>query len=61
MNAITETLPTTFSPETSFLIALHSKSDDREQAGETSIPYRFALPPEDKFTRSGIPESALHD
>jgi hypothetical protein len=61
MKTNTETVQCAFSHETSFTIALHAKSDAREQADGAIIPHRFALPPEDKFTRPCIPESALHD
>jgi len=61
MNTITETIPAVFSAEKAFSIPLHAMNEKPEQTNEAVMPYRFALPPEDQFTRHGIPESALHD
>lgn len=61
MNTINQTIPTAFSPETSFAIALSETSDHAERTNETFASFRFRLPPEDEFIRRGIPESALHD
>jgi len=61
MNTINQTIPTDFSPETAFAIALNESHVQPERSHETLVPFRFALPPEDKFSRRGIPESALHD
>lgn len=61
MNTITETIPAVFSPETAFSVSLQATNETSGQESEPVIPFRFALPLEDKFTRRGIPESALHD
>lgn len=61
MSTITETIPAVFSPETAFSISLYAMNEKPEQASEAVIQYRFALPPEDNFSRLGVPESALHD
>ena len=61
MNTITETIPAVFSPETAFSISLHAMNEKPDQESGAVIPFRFALLLEDKFTRRGIPESALHD
>jgi hypothetical protein len=60
MNTIAETIPTAFSAETSFTVTL-AASKERKQANETPLPRPFPLPPEDRFIRRGVPESALHD
>lgn len=61
MNPISETIPAVFSPETAFSISLHAMNEKPEPESEAVVPLRFALLPEDTFTRYGIPESALHD
>ena len=61
MNTITETIPTAFSPETKFAIALHEGAEGHDRVNEIVAHHRFALPPEDEFTHRGIPESVLHD
>lgn len=61
MNTINQTIPTAFSPETAFAIALSETSDRPERADETLASFRFRLPSEDEFIRRGVPESALHD
>jgi len=61
MNTSNQSIPTAFSPDTTFAIALSDFSDRSESNNETFVPFRFRLPPEDEFIRRGIPESALHD
>jgi len=61
MNTSTETIPAIFSAEKALSIPLHATNEKPEQTKEAVMPYCFALPPEDQFTRHGIPESALHD
>jgi hypothetical protein len=61
MNTINQTIPTAFSPETSFAIPLGESNQQPEFAGAALVPFRFMLPSEDDFNRRGIPESALHD
>jgi hypothetical protein len=61
MNIITETIPAVFSPDTAFSIPLQAINGEPEQASESVMPYRYALPAEVKFTWQAIPESALHD
>jgi len=61
MNTVNQTIPTAFSPETSFAIALSETRDYPERADESFASFRLRLPPEDEFIRHGIPESALHD
>lgn len=61
MNTINQTIPTIFSPETAFPIALAESNQQTERTTEALLPFRFMLPSEDEFNRRGIPESALHD
>lgn len=61
MNTTNQTIPTAFSAETAFAIALSETSDRPERTGESFASVRFWLPPEDEFIRRGVPESALHD
>ena len=61
MNTSNQTIPTIFSPNTTFAIAIGEFSDRSEGNNETFGPFRLRLPPEDEFIRRGIPESALHD
>lgn len=61
MNTINQTIPTAFSSETSFAIALGEANPSPKRAAEGLLPFCFALPSEDDFNRRGIPESALHD
>ena len=61
MNALAESIPTVFNPETTFAIALHNANERRDRANAEFVPYRFELPPRNEFERPGIPESALHD
>jgi hypothetical protein len=61
MNTSNQNIPTSFSPETSFAIALGEPSQPSERISKTPLPFRFVVPSEDDFNRRGIPESALHD
>jgi len=61
MNTSNQSIPTVFSPDTTFAIAVSEFSDRSERPDESIVPFRFQLPPEDEFIRRGIPESALHD
>jgi hypothetical protein len=61
MNTNNQTIPTAFSPETAFAIALNEANQQCQQVTEVLMPFRFMLPSEDEFNRRGIPESALHD
>jgi hypothetical protein len=61
MNIITETIPAVFSSDTAFAIPLQAINAGPEQARESVMPYRYALPAEVTFTWQAIPESALHD
>jgi len=61
MNTTNQTIPTAFSPETSFAIALNEADTQHERVTETLIPFHMMLPSEAEFASRGIPESALHD
>ena len=57
MNTINQTIPTAFSPETAFAIALRNKRPSRTRRRNSLPPFGSVAASEDEFIRRGVPES----